>query len=78
MNDLWGLQTNTFLGLENLKELHVYMNDWLGVETGAFIETGAFAGLDSLYGLLFFEPSVCDTLFATGKLPQSLSRTNCL
>ena len=75
-NDLTILQANTFLGLENLKELHLNNNDWLGVETGAFIETGAFAGLDSLYGLLFFEPSVCDTLFATGKLPQSLS-SNC-
>jgi len=68
-NDLTALQANTFLGLENLKELHLQFNYLLNIET---IETGAFAGLDSLETIMFLEGGpICGTLHATGELPQS-------
>ena len=71
MNDLWGLQTNTFLGLENLNELHLQGNNFWNPE---FIQTGAFAGLDSLEIIMFLEGgTICGTLHATGELPQSVT-----
>jgi Leucine-rich repeat (LRR) protein len=72
MNDLTALQTNTFLGLENLKELELQGNERLTIET---IETGAFAGLDSLDHVMFLESggTICGTLHATGELPQSVN-----
>ena len=71
-NDLTILQANTFLGLENLKELELQGNWRLTIET---IETGAFAGLDSLESIMFLETGgiICGTLHATGELPQSVT-----
>ena len=45
-------------------------NELLNIET---IETGAFAGLDSLDYVMFLESggTICGTLHATGELPQS-------
>lgn len=65
-NDLHGLQANTFIGLENLNELHLGGN-YLSMET---IEPGAFAGLDNLEGILFLD-EMCDSLRATDELPPS-------
>ena len=72
MNDQWCLQTNTFLGLENLNELHLQGNNFWNPE---FIQTGAFAGLDSLESIMFLESGgiICGTLHATGELPQSVA-----
>jgi hypothetical protein len=68
-NDLTALQANTFLGLESLEELHLQFNELLNIET---IETGAFAGLDSLNCIMILdEGGLCGTLHATGELPQS-------
>ena len=65
-NDLTVLQADTFIGLENLNEVHLGDN-YLSLET---IEPGAFAGLDNLEGILFLD-EMCDSLRATDELPPS-------
>ena len=71
MNDLWGLQTNTFLGLENLKELHLQGNNF-GIprlsRPGRLLGWIVSRVLCSLKG-----GTICGTLHATGKLPQSVT-----
>ena len=63
-----------YLDVFTLKGLRLFVREYGLARTGRFEPQQNHAGLDSLNAIMFFQP-ICDTLFATGKLPQSRNFT---